>query len=80
VQGVGVEVPRRRMGGGQGWVDAGLLWAPKLHGSACGVPPKPMEGLARPERHRWRPIATAANSPEMVSRLNSGMRKGEGRG
>jgi hypothetical protein len=58
----------------------GLLWAPELHGSACGVPAKPMEGSAWSKRHRRWPIATAASSPEKASRLNFGVCKGEGRG
>jgi hypothetical protein len=61
-------------------IDVGLLRAPELHGSACGVPGKPMEGLAWPERHRRWAISTAASSRETASGLNSGMRKGEGQG
>jgi hypothetical protein len=41
---------------------------------------KPMGGSAWPEGHRRRAIATAAGSPETASRLNSGVRKGEGCG
>jgi hypothetical protein len=61
-------------------IDAGLLQAPELHGSACGVLAKPMEGSAWPEQHRRRATSTAASSHETVSGLNSGVHKGEGRG
>jgi hypothetical protein len=61
-------------------IDAGLLRAPELHGSTCGVPAKPMEGSAWPERHRRWPIAATASSPEMASEPNSGVCKGEGQG
>jgi hypothetical protein len=40
-------------------VDAGVLQAPRLHGSTCGAPMKPAEGSAEPERHRRRAIAAA---------------------
>jgi hypothetical protein len=61
-------------------IDAGVLRAPELHGSTCGVPAKPMEGSAWLERHRQRPIATTASSPETASRPDSDVRKEEGRG
>jgi hypothetical protein len=37
-------------------VDAGVLQAPRLHGSTCGAPAKPAEGSVGPERHRRRAI------------------------
>jgi len=56
--------PCRVTGGGaqrraRGQVGASLLRDPELHGSMCGVPAKPMEESAWPERHRLRPIAMA---------------------
>ena len=51
---------RRRAGAefGDG-VGTGVLRAPGLHGSMCGVPAKLVEESVWPERHRLRPIATA---------------------
>ena len=43
----------------RGQVGVGLLRDPELHGSTSGVPAKPMEESAWPERHQLRPIATA---------------------